>query len=227
MFNTYRDRKVAITVLTFTIWLVLLLLKIDVDKKESLKREEGISLESVEETKVNVSQTPEWNVTLEDLSEDESSQQEEIIEQETTGVIVEDFIQYPELTYSKDWTYEESYMLAKIAMAEAEGESLHGKILVILTVLNRVHEDSFPNTIGEVIFQQTDGVYQFSPMVDGGRWWTTEPNEECWTAVEIIRESKYDYSYGALYFESCKDKDNWHSRNLEFLYQEGNHRFYK
>lgn len=28
-------------------------------------------------------------------------------------------------------------------------------------------------------------------------------------------------------FESCEDEDNWHSRNLEFLYKSGDIRFYR
>lgn len=142
-------------------------------------------------------------------------------------VIPEEQFHYPEFTYSKDWSYEESYLLAKIAMAEAEGESIQGKTLVILTILNRVWSDEFPDTIEEVILQKSNGVYQFSPVIPGGRWYTTEPNEDCWEAVRVVQEAIYDYSGGALYFESCEEEDNWHSRNLEFLYQEGNHRFYK
>ena len=40
-------------------------------------------------------------------------------------------------------------------------------------------------------------------------------------------EVKYDYSGGATYFENCADEDNWHSRNLEFLYESEGIRFYK
>lgn len=36
----------------------------------------------------------------------------------------------------------------------------------------------------------------------------------------------WDESEGALYFESCENS-SWHSRNLEFLYEVGNHRFYR
>lgn len=57
---------------------------------------------------------------------------------------------------SMDWDAEESYMLAKIAMAEAEGEDTKGKALVILTVLNRVWSDQFPDTIAEVITDSRD-----------------------------------------------------------------------
>ena len=59
---------------------------------------------------------------------------------------------YPEFTYSKDWSAEESYLLARIAMAEAEGCNTQTKTLIIMCVLNRVWSDEFPNTIEEVIF---------------------------------------------------------------------------
>lgn len=129
---------------------------------------------------------------------------------------------YPEFTYSKDWSVEDSYLLAKIAMAEAEGCNTRTKTLIIMSVLNRVWSDEFPDTIEEVIFQEN----QFSP-IDNGRWDRVEPNEDCWEAVKIVMEAKYDYSGGATYFESCDDEDNWHSRNLEFLYESEGIRFYK
>lgn len=55
------------------------------------------------------------------------------------------------------------YLLALIAMAEAEGESELGKRLVIDTVLNRVDSCEFPNTIYEVIYQKN----QFSSISYG------------------------------------------------------------
>lgn len=129
---------------------------------------------------------------------------------------------YPEFTYSKDWSVEDSYLLAKIAMAEAEGCNTQTKTLIIMCVLNRVKSDEFPDTIYDVIFQTN----QFSP-IDNGRWDRVEPNEDCWEAVKVVMEAKYDYSGGATYFESCDDEDNWHSRNLEFLYESDGIRFYK
>ena len=66
---------------------------------------------------------------------------------------------YKSVVQSRDWGAEESEMLLRIAMAEAEGESVEGKALVMLVVLNRVWSDKFPDTIEEVIFQPR----QFSP----------------------------------------------------------------
>ena len=129
---------------------------------------------------------------------------------------------YPEFTYSKDWSAKESYLLARIAMAEAEGCNTQTKTLIIVCVLNRVWSDEFPDTIEEVIFQEN----QFSP-IDNGRWDRVEPNEDCYEAVKVVMEAKYDYSGGATYFENCADEDNWHSRNLEFLYESEGIRFYK
>ena len=129
---------------------------------------------------------------------------------------------YPEFTYSKDWSAKESYLLARIAMAEAEGCNTQTKTLIIMCVLNRVWSDEFPATIEEVIFQEN----QFSP-IDNGRWDRVEPNEDCYEAVKVVMEAKYDYSGGATYFENCVDEDNWHSRNLEFLYESEGIRFYK
>ena len=48
---------------------------------------------------------------------------------------------------SRDWGAEDSEILLKIAMAEAEGESVEGKALVMLVVLNRVWSEDFPGSL--------------------------------------------------------------------------------
>lgn len=125
------------------------------------------------------------------------------------------------------WTADEAYMLAKMAMAEAEGEDIKGKALVILTILNRVYSDSFGNTIEAVImeYNKNTGVYQFSSVVPGGRYWKVEPNEECYAALELVRNG-WDESQGALYFERTNTESTWHSRNLKKLFIYGVHTFY-
>ncbi len=79
----------------------------------------------------------------------------------------------------------------------------------------------------EVITENNGTTYQFSPCIPGHSWYTTEPSEDSYEAVSVVLESKYDYSGGCTYFESCEDTDNWHSKNLEFLYQSEDVRFYK
>lgn len=110
-------------------------------------------------------------------------------------------------------------MLLRIAMAEAEGESVEGKALVMLVVLNRTENEGFPDTVADVIFQPG----QFSP-VENGRYYDVTPDEGCQEALAMI-ESGWDESEGALYFESCEG-ESWQSRNLELLYKVGGHRFY-
>ena len=128
---------------------------------------------------------------------------------------------YTSMIHSYDWDGEDERMLAKIAMAEAEGESVEGKALVILVVLNRVWSDEFPDSIEEVIFQKN----QFSPVAEGGRYWTTEPDAGCYEALELVMGG-WDESQGAFYFEST-GRDGWHSQNLEFLFESGGHKFYR
>ena len=126
------------------------------------------------------------------------------------------------LIMSMDWDEEESYLLAKIAMAEAEGEDTEGKALVMLVVLNRVWGDNeFPDTIEEVIYQPG----QFSP-ISNGRFDRVELDEDCWAALDLIMLDKWDESCGATYFES-KSESTWHSEHLDFLFQHGNHYFYR
>lgn len=120
---------------------------------------------------------------------------------------------------SMDWDAEESEMLARIAMAEAESEDTEGKALVILVVLNRVWNDGFPNTIEGVITEKG----QFTAY-ENGRYDSTDPSEDCFDALDLVM-SGWDESEGALYFESPSDS-TWHSTHLEKLFTHGKHTFY-
>ncbi len=135
---------------------------------------------------------------------------------------------WPAFSYGREWGDEDIYLLARAAMAEAEGSTVQCKSLVVMSILNRVADNGFPDTIQEVIFQcdERTGVYQYS-CIGNGRWDRVEPDRSCFEAVELVREAEYDYSGGALYFESCKEEDNWHSQHLDYLYQCGELRFYR
>ena len=151
----------------------------------------------------------------------------------------EEVVKVVDEVQSSPFSGEDEYLLVKIAMAEAEGECIEGKAMVIrvvlnreessafpdtiviLTVLNRVGSNEFPDTIYDVIYQPD----QFSP-VGSGRFDAVEPSDECYQALNMVIDG-WDESQGALYFESCDNADNWHSRNLEHLFTHGRHRFYK
>lgn len=116
---------------------------------------------------------------------------------------------------------DEKQILLRIAMAEAEGEGVYGKAYVIRVVLNRVQSEEFPDTIKKVVFQKN----QFSPVRDNGRYWDVEPDAECYEAYNMI-ENGWDESAGALYF-SRTGSSPWMQENTTFLYEVGNHSFYR
>lgn len=122
---------------------------------------------------------------------------------------------------SLDLCAEDADILLRIAMAEAEGESTEGKALVMLVVLNRVRSDAFPGSIREVVFQPG----QFSPVQEGGRYWTTEPNEDCYAALLMVLDG-WNESRNALFFDACGGS-SWAAKHCEFLFRYGNHYFYK
>lgn len=59
-----------------------------------------------------------------------------------------------EPVYAYELSPEERELIARVTLAEAEGESELGKRLVIDTILNRVDHESFPDSVEEVIFQK-------------------------------------------------------------------------
>lgn len=121
-----------------------------------------------------------------------------------------------------EWSANEIYMMAKLVMAEAEGESVETKAMVVQVVLNRVADEEFPNNIIDVIYDEG----QFTPVSDG-RFNRVEPNQECYDAIKKIKDSEIDVNKDILYFETVTDKKTWHSENLQFLFQSGNLNFYR
>lgn len=124
---------------------------------------------------------------------------------------------------------DELEVLQRIVEAEAGNEDEDGKLLVANVVLNRVDSDSFPDTVTEVVFQQSKGVTQFSPVASG-RIHTVEVSEETVAAVERALAGE-DISQGALYFAARKyassKKMRWFDEKLTFLFRHGGHEFYK
>lgn len=146
------------------------------------------------------------------------TQQPVSIPQETSKATVQEerIITY---TYDTVDAYD-SYLLAKIAMAEAGNQDTEGKALVMLVVLNRAWGDNeFPDTVENVIYD--DG--EFSPVLEG-KFEQTIPNNDCWEALEMVMQG-WDESKGALYFES-KSSSTWHEDNLKFLFKHQDHYFY-
>lgn len=116
---------------------------------------------------------------------------------------------------------EDEAILKQIAMAEAEGETIEGKALVMRVVLNRTEDEQFPDTVEDVVFEED----QFSTVEIGGRYWTVAPDEGCETALAAI-ENGWDESDGALYFDAV-GSETWQGATREYLYTCGGHNFYR
>ena len=128
-----------------------------------------------------------------------------------------------------DVSKKEISMLERIVQAEAGGEDMIGKILIVNVILNRIADDSFPNNVEDVIFQNKNGEYQFSP-VDDKSYWSVKISNNTEEAVIRALEGE-DYSKGALYFVARKrtksSSARWFDDNLKWLFKHGGHEFYK
>ena len=120
-------------------------------------------------------------------------------------------------------------VLLRIVEAEAGGEDEKGKILVANVVLNRVRDESFPDSVEEVVFQHSDKVYQFSPVKDG-RYYKVAVSSGTVEAVNRALEGE-DYSDGALYFAARKSANKksmrWFDESLTYLFCHGGHEFFR
>lgn len=134
--------------------------------------------------------------------------------------------QKPKISLAED----DKNVLLRIVEAEATGEDIRGKMLVANVVLNRVNcKTEFGNTVTDVVFERVNGVYQFSPILDG-RYWEVEVTKETRKAVEKVLNGEDD-SEGALYFMARKYADpgnvEWFDDSLTWLFSYGEHEFFK
>ena len=121
-------------------------------------------------------------------------------------------------------------VLLRIVEAEATGEDIKGRMLVANVVLNRVKcKNEFGNNVADVVFERTNGVYQFSPVQDG-RYWSVSISDKTKEAVERVLNGEDD-SKGALYFMAREYADSnnvvWFDSSLTWLFSHGVHEFFK
>lgn len=118
--------------------------------------------------------------------------------------------------------------LLRIVEAEAGSEDIKGRVLVANVVMNRVKSEDFPNTVTEVVWDNSDGVPQFSPTYDG-RINEVAVSDETREAVKQALKGT-DYSEGALFFiqKSAAEEHNvkWFEKDLKRLFKYGVHEFY-
>jgi spore germination cell wall hydrolase CwlJ-like protein len=134
-------------------------------------------------------------------------------EPEVTDIVMIEYEEPTEPEYSL--TQEEIDLIARLVMAEAEGESEYGQRLVIDVILNRVDHPAkyMPDTVTEVIYQPS----QFSPMWNG-RF------DRCYVKPEIVELVKEELisrtNYDVIFFRT-----NHYSQYGTPMFQEGAHYF--
>ena len=133
-----------------------------------------------------------------------------------------------ERAYKYELSEEDYEALLKIVQAEAGNEDEEGKMLVAGVVLNRVQSDKFPDTVVQVVMQQEEGVYQFSPVANGS-YFKAKATQDTIDAVERVLCGE-DITQGALYFAARKyadpEKMKWFDCALVRLFEHGGHEFF-
>ncbi len=97
-------------------------------------------------------------------------------------------------------------LLARLINAEAGGEPYTAQVAVGAVVLNRVSHPSFPNSISEVIYQKSDGFYQFTPVQNG--YINVPPTDSARRAAQDAING-WDPTNGAIYFFESDVTNKW------------------
>lgn len=130
------------------------------------------------------------------------------------------------------WDKRQQRCLAEAIYFEARGESERGQAAVAQVVLNRVRNPAYPNTICEVVYQNSDWMdsCQFSFACDGRKEVITEP--EAWRRAQRIAT---DVTAGRIYDRDVADATHYHASWVRPSWRDtmkrvttiGVHRFYR
>lgn len=90
--------------------------------------------------------------------------------------------------------------------AEASSEPLAAQIAVGDVILHRLQAGTYGKTIKDVIFQETDGQYQFG-CVPNGEIYTTPTKQNDDAAIDVLEHDK-DVVPGALVFYNPNQTGN-------------------
>lgn len=119
---------------------------------------------------------------------------------------------------------DEYYTLLQIVEAEATGGDLTSKMIVAGVVLNRVRDAHFPDTIYDVVWQDS----QFQPTADG-RIYSCTITDSTVEAVDRVLSGE-DVSQGALFFFARDSADsqnvNWFDESLVRIFEYGGHEYF-
>jgi N-acetylmuramoyl-L-alanine amidase len=115
-------------------------------------------------------------------------------------------------------------LFARLVHAEAAGEPYVGQVAVAATVLNRVKDSRYPNTVRGVILQVWGGFYQYSPVQDGRI--NLPASESANRAVQDALNG-WDPSNGATGFYNPAKTNNQWVRMQPVTTVIGNHVFFR
>lgn len=113
--------------------------------------------------------------------------------------------------------------LCDITEAEISNGNFIQKVNVASAIVNRYRSPNFPNTFTKVLKQKIGGHYQFTPFATEA-YKKFRATEETKMAVEFAFQIA-DTVQGSTYY--CSGKSKWHEKNLEFVFNDGKHNFYR
>lgn len=115
-------------------------------------------------------------------------------------------------------------LLARLVSAEAAGEPFEGQVAVAASILNRLEDPRYPDTIYEIIYQVDNGKYQYSPVLDGRIELPATPS--VYQAVDQALAGA-DPSNGANgFYNPAKTSNQW-IKSQPVTAVIGNHVFYR
>lgn len=97
-------------------------------------------------------------------------------------------------------------LLSRLITAEAQGEPYDAQVAVGAVVINRLESGLWSNTIKNVIYQNIDGYYQFTPVENG---WINKPAKPESIEAAKAAMSGVDPTNGAQFYYDDKATNEW------------------
>ena len=119
---------------------------------------------------------------------------------------------------ARTYNEEDLYWLSRIIYAEAGNQPFAGRVAVGTVILNRVANETFPNTIQEVIFAPK----QFSPVSNGMIY--RDPDFDSTVAAMLCLDGVKEAG-DSLYFNTSR-RNSWANKTKTYVATIGDHKFY-
>lgn len=123
----------------------------------------------------------------------------------------------------EDFTNEEINLICRVVNAEAGAYGFDAQRNVALVIFNRINDRRFPNNAHDVLYQHSNGVWQFS-TIQNKEAFNKTPTEETKSAVYEAYECLEDYQK-VIFFENLDS--NIHESYSELCFSDNAHKFYR